>query len=121
VVDADGSEVSVDMTKNLAVLVLGAAAICGAPAWAAGHPAEGKEKAATCAACHGADGNSQDPANPRLAGQHRDYIAKALSDYKSGARKNAIMNGMAAGLSKQDIADLAAYFSTLPPAIVTHR
>jgi cytochrome c553 len=109
------------MTKNLAVLVLGAAAIYGTPAWAAGHPAEGKEKAATCAACHGADGNSQDPANPRLAGQHRDYIAKALSDYKSGARKNAIMNGMAANLSKQDIADLAAYFSTLPPAIVTHR
>jgi cytochrome c553 len=120
-VHADGVEVSEDMTKNLAVLVLGVAAVYGVPAWAAGHPMEGKEKAATCAACHGADGNSQDPSNPRLAGQHRDYLAKALSDYKSGARKNAIMNGMAANLSKQDIADLAAYFSTLPPAIITHR
>ncbi len=93
----------------------------GGTAWAAGSPKAGKEKAATCAACHGADGNSQDPANPRLAGQHRDYLAKALRDYKSGARKNAVMSAMAANLSKQDIADLAAYYASLPPVVVTQR
>lgn len=64
-----------------------------------------------CAACHGADGNSTDANNPRLAGQHRDYIAKALRDYKSGERSNAIMKGFAAALSKQDIENLSAYFA----------
>lgn len=65
-----------------------------------------------CSACHGADGNSADPNNPRLAGQHADYLAKALRDYKSGDRNNAIMKGFAAALSKQDIENLAAYFSS---------
>lgn len=65
-----------------------------------------------CSACHGADGNSTDVNNPRLAGQHPDYLAKALRDYKSGDRNNAIMKGFAAGLSKADIENLSAYFST---------
>lgn len=65
-----------------------------------------------CSACHGADGNSADPNNPRLAGQHADYLAKALRDYKSGDRNNAIMNSFAKQLSKQDIENLAAYFSS---------
>ena len=61
--------------------------------WAA-NPEAGKAKAAeVCAACHGADGNSASPDFPRLAGQHRDYLAKALRDYKSGLRKNPIMAG----------------------------
>lgn len=64
-----------------------------------------------CAACHQADGNSTDPNNPRLAGQYGDYIAKALRDYKSGERSNAIMGGFAKALSKQDIENLAAYFA----------
>lgn len=71
----------------------------------------GKEKSKPCAACHGPDGNSQTADFPRLAGQHFDYLVKALNDYKSGARKNAIMAPQAANLSKRDIADLAAYFS----------
>ena len=62
-------------------------------------------------ACHGVDGNSTDVNNPRLAGQHPDYIAKALRDYKSGDRNNAIMKGFAATLSKKDIENVAAYFS----------
>ncbi|MGH8619254.1 MAG: c-type cytochrome [Burkholderiales bacterium] len=90
-------------------------------AWAAGHPKEGKEKAKACAACHGEDGASPTADFPKLAGQHRDYLVKALTDYKSGARKNPVMNPMAANLSKQDIADLAVYFSSLPPAVVTRR
>ncbi len=71
----------------------------------------GKEKSKPCAACHGPDGNSQSAEFPRLAGQHADYLARALADYKSGARKNPIMAPQAANLSKRDIADLAAYFS----------
>ncbi len=64
-----------------------------------------------CSACHGADGNSADANFPRLAGQHPDYIAKALRDYKSGDRSNAIMKGFATTLSKKDIENLAAHFA----------
>jgi len=70
-----------------------------------------KEKSKTCAACHGADGNSTAPDFPRLAGQNYRYLVKALSDYKSGERKNAIMNGNAANLSRKDIEDLAAFYA----------
>jgi cytochrome c553 len=73
------------------------------------------EKAAACAACHGADGIKViDPSYPILAGQYKDYLFRALQDYKSGARKNAIMNGQAAGLSKKEMQELAAYFASLP-------
>jgi cytochrome c553 len=64
-----------------------------------------------CAACHGADGNSAIPANPVLAGQHAGYIAKQLANFKSGARKNAIMMGFASGLSPEDMLNLGAWFS----------
>jgi cytochrome c553 len=79
---------------------------------AGGDAVAGKSKSTTCAACHGADGNSVIPTNPRLAGQHADYLVKALTDYKSGGRSNPIMVGMAAALSEKDIQDLAAYFSS---------
>ena len=72
-----------------------------------------------CAACHGVDGNSSDVNNPRLAGQYRDYIAKALRDYKSGERNNAIMKGFAATLSKKDIENVSAYFSSQKSALST--
>lgn len=72
----------------------------------------GKEKAKTCASCHGADGNSSNPAYPSLAGQVPGYIAAQLSLFKSGQRKNDIMAGMAAGLTEQDLADLDAYYSS---------
>ena len=72
----------------------------------------GKQKSNTCAACHGADGNSQSADFPRLAGQHADYIQSALHQYKSGKRKNAIMAGFAGALSDKDMEDLAAYFSS---------
>ncbi len=87
-----------------------------APVLMAGNVAAGKEKAtAMCAACHGADGiTAVDPSYPRLAGQYPDYLARALSDYKSGARKNAIMAGMAAALSKEDIANISAFYASLP-------
>ena len=81
---------------------------------AGGDAARGKEKAALCSACHGPGGNTPiAPEYPRLAGQPDDYLEKALRDYKSGKRKNPLMGPQAQNLSKQDIKDLAAYFSQL--------
>lgn len=75
----------------------------------------GKAKSVICQACHGADGNGiGDPQYPLLAGQFPDYLAKALRDYKSGERDNAIMKGFASTLSDQDMLDLAAYFAGQP-------
>ena len=71
----------------------------------------GKEKSVTCSACHGTDGNSETKMYPRLAGQYKNYLIHALSSYKNGDRKNAIMSGFAAGLSEQDIIDLSTYYS----------
>lgn len=71
----------------------------------------GKQLATTvCAACHGADGNSTAPANPNLAGQHGSYIALQLAAFKSGARPSPIMQGMAAGLSPEDMRNVGAYY-----------
>jgi cytochrome c553 len=76
----------------------------------------GKQKAQeVCQACHGMDGLSAASAEyPKLAGQHRDYLAKALRDYKSGARRNPIMGAMAQPLTAQDIDNMAAYYATQP-------
>lgn len=78
-----------------------------------GDPEAGQSKAQACAACHGANGNSANPQWPNLAGQHADYLYEQLQYFKSGARQNAIMNGQAAGLSEQDMADIAAYYASL--------
>ena len=67
---------------------------------------------AVCAACHGADGNSGSPANPKLAAQHPEYLVKQLQEYKSGKRANAIMQGMAAGLSDADMKNIAAWLAS---------
>ena len=77
----------------------------------------GQAKSATCAACHGAQGNSPSPEWPNLAGQHASYTSKQLADFKAGTtRNNPIMAGQVAALSDQDMADLGAYFATLAPA-----
>lgn len=103
--------------KNIGLLVC----LClglSASAMAMGDAEAGKDKSATCGACHGADGNSAIDINPKLAGQHEAYIVKQLNEFKlasqtGGAegRNNAVMNGMAAALSEQDTQDIAAYFS----------
>jgi cytochrome c553 len=96
--------------NRLVVFVLGAC--LGFPAFAAGNAESGRQKSQACAACHGPDGNQPLQADyPRLAGQHYDYLFKALRDYKSGTRKNAVMAGMVGNLSAQDMQDLAAFFS----------
>jgi cytochrome c553 len=85
-------------------------------------PAAGAAKAKeVCQACHGLDGNSPSPDYPKIGGQYPDYLAKALRDYKSGARKNAIMAGFAGTLSKQDIDNLAAYYASQPPVVATRH
>jgi cytochrome c553 len=77
-----------------------------------GDATAGASKAAVCAACHSADGNSADPQYPKLAGQHERYIARQLALYKSGERQNPIMLGFAAALSPQDMRDIGAYFAS---------
>jgi cbb3-type cytochrome c oxidase subunit III len=64
-----------------------------------------------CAACHGADGNSVLPANPNLAAQHSEYIAKQLANFKAGERNNAIMASMVAALSPEDMKNVGAYYA----------
>ena len=79
----------------------------------AGDPAAGKAKSATCAGCHGANGISNNDPWPNLAGQKSGYLASSLKAYREGSRKNATMSAMAKGLSDTDIANLAAYYSSL--------
>jgi cytochrome c553 len=67
---------------------------------------------AVCASCHGADGNSGSPANPKLAQQHPEYLVKQLQEFKSGKRANAIMSGMSAGLSDADMKNIAAWLAS---------
>lgn len=82
----------------------------------------GKQLATTvCAACHGAEGISPASANPNLAGQHGGYIAQQLAAFKSGVRPNPIMQGMAAGLSPEDMMSVGAYFETLKPSATMAR
>ena len=85
--------------------------------------AAGKEKAtALCAACHGADGvTTIDPSYPVLAGQYPDFLARALGDYKSGARKNPIMMGLAATLTPEDIRNVSAYYASLPSPLAVKK
>jgi len=76
----------------------------------------GKNRAITCGACHGADGNSVNPAWPSIAGQSATYIVKQLQAFKSGDRSDVLMSAQAGSLSDQDMADLAVYFSEQPRA-----
>ena len=79
----------------------------------------GKQKSMACAACHGEGGHSTNPMYPILAGQVEDYLVHALKAYRGGSRNNAIMQGMAASLSDQDIDDLAAYFHSQTSDLVS--
>jgi cytochrome c553 len=94
-----------------AVVGLMAASGVNAETAAKADPAKAQQIASTvCVACHGADGNSPAPANPKLASQHPDYLNKQLVNFKSGERKNPIMMGMVAALTPEDMKNLSAYF-----------
>jgi len=82
-------------------------------AMAAGNVAAGKTKALSCGGCHGTNGMSPNPAWPNLAKQNADYTAKQLKDFRTGTRKDPMMEAMAAPLSDADILDLAAYYEKL--------
>ncbi|MCU0841748.1 MAG: cytochrome c4 [Thiobacillaceae bacterium] len=106
-------------SKTLAALALfvgGMAAVIAAEALK-GDVAKGKSLAdEACASCHGPDGNSEVPTFPKLAGQHETYLVRELQDYKAGRRANEIMTPIVAGLSDQDMANVAAYYAKQAPS-----
>lgn len=100
------------MSFRTLTLTAMAALVIATPAVAADIEAGKKKVQEVCAACHGPDGGQPTtPDYPKLAGQYPDYLAKALRDYKTGHRKNAIMAGMAAGLTDADIENISLFFS----------
>ena len=109
------------MRKLSITIAFAIAAALPAGAGAADINAGAAKAKEVCATCHGLDGNSPQPDYPKLGGQYADFLAKALRDYKSGARKNPIMQGFVAGLSRQDIDNVAAYYASQPAALVTRR
>jgi cytochrome c553 len=97
-----------------------AAFLAGKPLVATGKaPGTVPQPAQLCVACHGQDGVAAAPIYPSLAGQHEDYIVRALNEYKHGGRKNPVMKGFAQNLSEADIAIIANYFSQMSPALGT--
>jgi cytochrome c553 len=104
------------MNRKPVLLATFALTLCAAllplSASAKGDPAAGKTKSTPCQACHGLNGKSVDPIYPNLGGQYASYMVKALRDYRDGRRTNVIMAPMAAGLSDQDIEDLAAWYAS---------
>ena len=118
------------MSKHSMLILAAAALSFGGAASAAGNAERGKAKAdQVCAACHAVGGNwskTAAPDQPKLAGQHYDYLVTSLNAYKQGdksaiGRKNAVMGSMAAALSKQDIEDIAAYLSAMPGELQIRR
>ncbi len=96
-----------------ALLIAGLAVVVGiGTAQAAGDPAAGKAKSASCAGCHGPTGKGVAP-NPAIAGMSEAQFVQAMHDYKSGKRPNPMMKNLASSLSEQDIENLAAYYASL--------
>ena len=101
----------------MALVYASLAGAAAAPAPEKPDLARGRQIATTvCAACHGPDGNSTVPANPKLAGQHADYVAAQLAAFKAGTRPSPIMQGMAAPLTPEDMLNVGAYFQSQKPA-----
>jgi cytochrome c553 len=100
------------MNRLIAAAVVAFISVTSALAADYGDPAKAQSIAnQICAACHGADGNSPLSMNPSLAGQHPEYLFKQLNEFKSGNRNNAVMMGMVAGLSAEDMRNLSAYYA----------
>lgn len=97
-----------------ALVLLGVFSGCLGPGSAEAADARaGRQKITACQACHGLDGLSKNPESPNLAGQIEGYLVKAMMEYRSGARKNESMNIVTKDLSEQDMADIAAYYSSI--------
>ena len=109
---------SIDMTKALTIALASFISLAAAPAMAAGDPAAGEAQVAACAACHGQDGaTGLDPTYPNLAGQNEKYLTHQLMEIRDGGRNIALMAGQLNGKSDQDLADMAAYYASLPAKI----
>ncbi len=104
--------------KRVKIMLLSAAVALTAMSGAAiaGDAEKGKARSATCVACHGANGISMIPMYPNLAGQKEQYLVLQMKAFRDGTRKNMVMAPMAAGLSDEDIANIAAYYAGLNPA-----
>jgi len=90
-----------------------AASLFMGPAAVAGDAAAGKAKSEVCVGCHGMNGYSNNPMNPNLAGQKKDYLIKAMKDYKGNKRQDPMMSSLMAGLTDADIENLAEFYSTV--------
>ncbi|NIP72693.1 MAG: cytochrome c [Gammaproteobacteria bacterium] len=101
------------MKKTTALMVALAFAGVASAAQAAGDVEAGKAKSGTCAGCHGPAGISNNPLWPNLAGQKEQYLAKQMKAFRDGGRTDPVMSPMAKPLSDEDIANLAAYYSSL--------
>ncbi len=102
------------VASAVASLLLAASALAAEPAKPAAKPdlAKGQATATNvCAACHTADGSRGSPANPIIQGQHPEYLVKQLTEFKSGKRQNAIMSGMAATLTEDDMKNVSAFYA----------
>ena len=98
--------------RQLGITFAAAALLASGAAHAAGDAARGETKSEACKACHGANGISENPTFPSLAGQYASYLVHALEGYADGTRRNAIMQGFAATLSAEDRRDLAAWYAS---------
>lgn len=100
------------MKKPVLVIITLIVSVALSHAWAEGSVEAGKAKSASCAACHGVDGNSVNPEWPKLAGQHADYLVKQLNYFAHGERENVTMKPMASALDAQGREDVAAYYAS---------
>lgn len=103
------------MRVSMLLTAMALLAMTGSPALAAGDAAAGQEKATACKACHGPEGISSSPSIPNLAGQKEAYLVNQLKAFRAGDRKNPMMAAIAGQLSDADIANLAAFWTGLPP------
>ena len=106
-----------DRTGLAIVTACTAIVVAAAQAAAAADVKAGRQKALQCQTCHGLDGQAKLPDAPNLAGQGEIYLAKALKDYRSGARQNEMMSLVARNLKDEEIADLAAYYAAIPVTV----
>jgi len=113
---AQGGSLSDDQIADVATYLAGPATL-KAGASPVGHPPD--KVASLCVACHGLDGIGVTADYPTLAGQHEDYLAQALKEYRKGDRKNAVMTTFVATLSDTDIEQIAAYYAAQRPALST--
>lgn len=109
------------LVPTLGLIVIAGLAAGSPAANAAPSATAGAAISAQCGACHGSNGIAADTSIPNLAGQHYQYLLAQIEAYKSGTRKNPIMNEMAHALSQAQMEDLAAYFASIPISVGTAK